>query len=172
MESAHWIDAGKQLSLSEAHLFFCNGGCCDLGWEIVPALDSARNGVGLEEDLPYSPTAACEPIPPALAITHYAAHEATLARKRAVARGPVVGGLEVFEDLLAYERGIYRHVAGTESEGHAVCVVGYDDGLGCWIAKNSWSASFGEQGFFRIAYGECGIDTSNPFYEVEVEAVT
>jgi C1A family cysteine protease len=39
-----------------------------------------------------------------------------------------------------------------------VSVVGYDDATGCWICKNSWGAGFGEGGFFRIAYGNCGID--------------
>jgi C1A family cysteine protease len=37
-------------------------------------------------------------------------------------------------------------------------VVGYDDGQGCWIAKNSWGTGFGESGFFRIAYGQVGFD--------------
>jgi len=33
-----------------------------------------------------------------------------------------------------------------------VLIVGYDDSQQCWIAKNSWSESWGEAGFFRIAY--------------------
>jgi C1A family cysteine protease len=37
--------------------------------------------------------------------------------------------------------------------------VGYDDPNGCWICKNSWNTTWGEQGFFRIAYGECGIES-------------
>jgi hypothetical protein len=37
-------------------------------------------------------------------------------------------------------------------------VVGYDDDHGCWICKNSWGTGWGEGGFFRIAYGQCGID--------------
>jgi len=40
-----------------------------------------------------------------------------------------------------------------------VVLIGYDDGQGCWIARNSWGAGWGDSGYFRIAYGECGIET-------------
>jgi hypothetical protein len=35
---------------------------------------------------------------------------------------------------------------------------GYDDGQRCWICKNSWSTGWGESGFFRIGYVQCGIE--------------
>jgi len=41
---------------------------------------------------------------------------------------------------------------------HAVTVVGYDDEEGYWIAKNSWGTDWGDAGWFKIAYGQCGID--------------
>jgi hypothetical protein len=37
-------------------------------------------------------------------------------------------------------------------------VVGYDDVAQCWICKNSWGAGWGDHGFVRIGYGECGLD--------------
>ena len=39
-----------------------------------------------------------------------------------------------------------------------VTIVGYDDNLECWIVKNSWGTGWGENGWFRIKYGECGIN--------------
>jgi C1A family cysteine protease len=30
---------------------------------------------------------------------------------------------------------------------------------GCWIARNSWGTGWGDSGYFRIAYGECGIES-------------
>ena len=42
---------------------------------------------------------------------------------------------------------------------HAVQLVGVDTGAGYWKVRNSWSATWGEEGFIRLAYGQdtCGI---------------
>ncbi len=41
--------------------------------------------------------------------------------------------------------------------GHAVKIVGY--GSDHWIVNNSWNDSWGDNGTFRIAFGESGIDS-------------
>ena len=38
-------------------------------------------------------------------------------------------------------------------------VVGYDDNQRFWKCKNSWGTRFGENGYFRIAYGQVPIPT-------------
>jgi hypothetical protein len=62
-----------------------------------------------------------------------------------------------------------------ERVDHCVILVGFDDALGCWIAKNSWGADWGPDGngYFKIGYGECFVETmpygatlSNPGTEV------
>lgn len=60
--------------------------------------------------------------------------------------------------LFAYHSGVYHHVSGTSVGGHCVCCVGYDDHDKFWICKNSWGPSWGDGGFFKIGYGEVGID--------------
>nr|MDO8133672.1 DUF4114 domain-containing protein [Candidatus Njordarchaeum guaymaensis] len=40
-----------------------------------------------------------------------------------------------------------------------------------WICKNSWGRGWGEAGWFRIAYGECGIGTRFCFYNVEFPSI-
>lgn len=172
MESGETIAMGTGEPLSEGHLFHCGGGSCKAGWGFVQALEQAKLGVGRQADLPWNPAGGCVSIPPALRVSSYRAHSSTNARKRAIANAPVLAGMRVQEDFSAYVSGVYRHVAGALSGIHAVAIVGYDDAGGFWIAKNSWGPAFGEEGFFRIAYGECGMDTEYAFYSVEVEACT
>jgi hypothetical protein len=73
--------------------------------------------------------------------------------------GAIEACLDVYQDFFSYSSGIYRHVTGGYAGGHCVCLIGYDDAAGCWIAKNSWGTGWGEAGYFRIAYGECRIET-------------
>ena len=47
---------------------------------------------------------------------------------------------------------------------HCVEVIGYSEADECWICKNSWGTSWGDGGYFKIAYGQAGIDTEFPFW--------
>lgn len=44
--------------------------------------------------------------------------------------------------------------------GHAVKMIGWgvEGGVKYWICSNSWGTGWGENGFFKIKMGECGID--------------
>lgn len=50
-----------------------------------------------------------------------------------------------------------------KSTNHAVLLVGWDDalqhagGTGAWIVRNSWGTSWGDQGYFYIAYGSANV---------------
>ncbi|TFI59807.1 hypothetical protein E2493_02945 [Sphingomonas parva] len=165
MESVHCIATGRKVVLSEAHLFHCNGGSCATGWGLTSGLSAARNGVGLEADFAWTSTEECIDIAPAVLIRSYRQRASMKDRKWAVSHGPVLAGMKVFEDFLAYSGGVYRHVLGDHVGNHAVCVVGYDEEG--WIVKNSWGPDFGEMGFFRIAYGECGLDDEFLFFSIE-----
>lgn len=67
-------------------------------------------------------------------------------------------GFTVYEDFMSYSGGVYKHTSGAQLGGHAVKIVGWGDGY--WICANSWGPSWGEKGFFNIAFGECGIDSA------------
>jgi len=68
----------------------------------------------------------------------------------------------VYSDFMNYASGIYKHTSGYLEGGHAVKILGWgvEGGVNYWICANSWGTSWGEKGYFRIAYGECGIDST------------
>jgi pimeloyl-ACP methyl ester carboxylesterase len=78
--------------------------------------------------------------------------------------GPLATILQVFPDFYYYDRGVYSHVRGGCEDGagecgHGVLIVGWDDAENAFIVKNSWDTTWGEDGFFRIAYSELSGDT-------------
>ena len=77
--------------------------------------------------------------------------------------GPFEVAFTVYEDFLTYKSGIYQHVSGGWLGGHAVKLVGWgvEDGVEYWKVANSWNEDWGENGFFRIKFGECDIENSN-----------
>ncbi len=72
--------------------------------------------------------------------------------------GPLAAGMVVYDDFQGYDGGVYEHPGSDPNPmNHVVAIVGYDDSQGCWICKNSWGINWGEDGWFRIAYGDCKI---------------
>jgi len=81
-------------------------------------------------------------------------------QKAIMAGGPMEVAFTVYSDFENYESGIYHHVTGDQVGGHAVKVVGWgsEDGVKYWKIANSWNPYWGEKGYFRIKFGEGGID--------------
>jgi C1A family cysteine protease len=78
--------------------------------------------------------------------------------------GPLGAEMAVYDDFYAYTGGIYEHVTGALSGYHWVAIVGFDDSGEYWIVKNSWGTGWGEDGWFRIRYGDSGIDSMLVIY--------
>jgi len=74
--------------------------------------------------------------------------------------GPVEAAFSVYEDFLKYKSGIYKHTSGSLLGGHAVKIIGWgrEGTTDFWIVANSWNTTWGENGYFRIAFGQVGID--------------
>ncbi len=163
------------VDLSEAHMFFCHGrddgASCSNGWWPQKAFDAFKSkGVADEACYPYDSGLAKKDcsglcsnwVDRVVKITEYTdltKKPAEIKEWISSGKGPVSACFIVYEDFFSYKSGIYKHVSGGQAGGHCVTIVGYNDNPGYWICKNSWGTGWGEQGFFRIAYGECGIDS-------------
>ena len=79
-----------------------------------------------------------------------------------MAAGPVETTFEVFQDFFSYTGGVYKHTTGVFIANHSVKILGWGslNGVNYWIAANSWGPSWGLNGSFLIAFGECQFDRS------------
>ena len=153
--------------LSEADLFSQGNGT---GWDFVPALKYAHSsGIPDEACYPYKGEGPCpDRDKRTVKIDNWRAiYSVSQAKEWISSRGPLVTGMEVSSDFFYYRGGIYTPEYGDVTGTHAICVVGYDDFENCWICKNCWGTEWGESGWFKIAYGECGIGSSFAFYTAE-----
>jgi len=160
---------GTAVDLSEAHLFYGYGGqeglTCDSAWNPEAALRACRSGIAVEADFPYEAgnpngrTVAPGWEARAVKISDWKSIWDSEEMKYWLAMtGPVIGAMTVFDDLPTHPGGIYRHQTNNRIGGHCVCVIGYNEPERYWICKNSGGPQWCEGGYFRIAYGECGID--------------
>lgn len=159
--------------LSEADLFFRGcGNCCGRGWYFTSALRYAQgSGIPDEECYPYN-GGSNKPCPDRdkrlTKIKNWRAlFSSSLAKEWISRRGPLMSGMEVYEDFFYYQNGVYKSVWGAFIGNHAVTVVGYNDAEGYWICKNSWGSEWGEKGWFKIAYGDSGLGRNFAFYTTE-----
>lgn len=159
------------INLSEASLFFCigpaTGASCANGWYMTPAMDGYKNtGVPDESCFPYTDhQQACSQC------SNWASRATKIKGWHTISsaadiktwlssHGPLASCFSVYNDFFSYKSGVYKHVSGSLAGGHCISVIGYNDAGGYWICKNSWGSAWGESGFFCIAYGQCGIDST------------
>jgi C1A family cysteine protease len=67
--------------------------------------------------------------------------------------GPVWAGIDAGNNFQNYTSGVFSSSDGTSID-HAIVLVGWDD------AQGSWSATWGESGYMRIAYGTSGVGSN------------
>lgn len=160
--------------LSEQMLLSCTtAGDCTYGGYLNSAADALVSvGTVFEECFPYS---ANDDIPCDERCDEWATQIITASSwswvgklppdvdtmKAAIMTAPVAAGMIVFDDFMYYNGGVYQHASGGIAGAHAILLIGWDDAQQCWIGKNSWGTSWGEDGFFRIKWGNSAIGTSS-----------
>ncbi|MBN2437501.1 MAG: hypothetical protein JXL20_02755 [Deltaproteobacteria bacterium] len=169
-------ETGNEVDLSEQQIINGSRDFLPSGISSVDAMKyMKRHGLVREERFPYRDQKTDDvPEGPAdyiLTDYHYV-HTDKLAlagkirtiKQAVLEHGPVATNMIFFADLDRYRQGVYIHDGkSAEQGGHWVVIVGWRDDPavkngGYWICRNSWGARWGEKGYFRIPYGECGID--------------
>lgn len=156
---------------SEQHILSCsNTGDCENGGYEEDVLNYLKStGVPPEYCFPYkAKDLSCSPcqnwinrkatIKSWKNVTN--SNEDRTAIFNALQKGPVIGWLEVYSDFDNYKSGIYEKTPGASYDGdHLISIVGYNKAQGYWICKNSYGTGWGEDGYFRIAFGQVEIGT-------------
>ena len=186
MEGAWSIAKGSLVSLSEQELvdcaglkygsMGCNGGQMDGAFKY--AID---NGMCTESSYPYTSgvTKTAGTCHSCSAVDHFSSCSDVkpndqISLKAAVAQQPVSIAISADTKYFqSYSSGVLTSSTCYTSLDHGVLIVGYgvENGIKYWLVKNSWSTSWGDQGYVKIARsdstndpGVCGIamDASFP----------
>ena len=152
---------GQDLDLSEQVMLSCSGaGSCKGGRLTAGYLN--KTGLPLESAYPYTGAdGSCSSAAPGwqagaskIGAWGSVSGNLTAIKTALVKYGPLPIAYMVYEDFMHYKSGIYSYTTGKRLGGHAVLLVGYNDAEKYFSVKNSWDTTWGEQGFFRIAYSQ------------------
>ena len=157
VEGAHKIMTGQLVELSAQEVIDCsraNGNHgCNGGWVDATLSFIQVHGLSSESQYPYTAKdGACRTATPVAHITGW--HKVAVtdaALMAAVAKQPVVAVIDASGAFQQYRRGILR-TTGSQAN-HCVTIVGYgtEGSTPYWLAKNSWGATWGENGYVRLA---------------------
>jgi len=181
-EAVYKIMHGTELDLSEQYTIDCIEGQTPLGRKAdcgscsggnVPFLfrSLVQNGTADEKTFPYqAKDTACSgktaDMPFKVKLTGQVSFEKPTIKqiKEAICKyGPVHSSMKVTDIFKAYSDGVYDEkvpVTGPRDTNHAVVIAGWDDGKKAWLVRNSWSGTWGEDGYVWIEYGCANIGST------------
>lgn len=189
VEGVWAISTGKLIDLSEQelvdcatgvsyHSHSCNGGQMDGAFKFI-----IEHGQCADSAYPYTSgvTKTAGKCQTCSAVAHISACSDVkpndqISLKAAVAQQPVAVAISADTKLFqSYSSGVITSPSCYTSLDHGVLIVGYgtENGQDYWLVKNSWSASWGDNGYVKIArssstndQGVCGIAMDPSFPSV------
>ncbi|KAI6646581.1 Cathepsin L [Oopsacas minuta] len=177
LEGQHFRKTNKLVSLSEQNLIDCSGsygnkGCNGGVMDYAFAYIKKNGGIDTEADYPYvADQTDCQYKSDASGATlrdwvDINSENETQLLIAVASQGPISVAIDAsHSSFQLYESGVYAEPDCSSSElDHGVLVVGYgiEDGVKYWLVKNSWGASWGEDGYIKMTRGadnQCGIST-------------
>ncbi len=173
MESRTLVEGGPEYDLSEENVLSCNfyNAGCSGGNDFIVANYLTKYGASLESCAPYdasdgTPCKDCEILRRLCGWKVIGTNldsenpaQINAVKQALLDYGPLFVTMNASAPGFSlYSGGVFEYwVSG--GVNHCVLLVGWDDSLphshgsGAWIAKNSWGTSWGENGYFKIAYG-------------------
>lgn len=168
MEGAWAISTSTLISLSEQQLVDCSKQYGNLGCK-GGLMDNAfsyavDHGMCSETDYPYTAAGgSCSKCGPVITVKGCQDVQVNnqVDLKEAVAKGPVSIAIEADTRIFqSYSSGVITGSSCGTNLDHGVLIVGYgvENGIKYWLVKNSWSSSWGDQGYVKIERSDSASD--------------
>lgn len=166
------IMSPQDLVSCDLNNFGCGGGYVDKSWDYIRDTGIVSDeclpytsGDGESGSCPFNNSKKCQngEFKKYKVASHKQYETISDAKETIFSEGPVEAAFNVYADFMSYQGGVYRRTSDSLLGGHAVKAVGWGvdtDGTEYWVVANSWNTVWGEDGFFRIAFGECGFEDS------------
>ncbi|MBW2966947.1 DUF333 domain-containing protein, partial [Candidatus Woesearchaeota archaeon] len=180
-------DLSEDYLVSDCHSYLGYQTCCG-GWHAI-ALEYARtSGFPDESCLPYSESCSCS-TSCSLTCTYnsgndcsdrtcsdrcadyssrlwtidtgtwYSSRTDAELKQMVYDEGPLSVSLGIGSSYGGYFDGDIYRCTDDSGTNHAVLLVGYNDSGSYWVIKNSWGSTWNGDGYYKLGYGECGLQS-------------
>ncbi|UCH86482.1 MAG: DUF333 domain-containing protein [Dehalococcoidia bacterium] len=89
-------------------------------------------------------------------------------KQSVVDTGPLSVAMGIGSSFGGYWDGDIYRCTNDLGINHGVVIAGYDDAGSYWIVRNSWGSGWNGNGYFKVGYGECAIESYASYADVDI----